>query len=176
MKSLPKKPRVPFSQIFPNANPQAVDLLTELLTFDPAKRITVEEALEHPYLAIWHDPADEPVAPTSFDFGFESVNEVPQMQRMILDEVIQFRHHVRNSNLPVPSEAQSEAGSYHHPQQQPQAQQSPQQSMVPGLQAEDAAGRFAKYDRPPGPQEQGAGAGMHVDHAMNDLERELARD
>uniref|UniRef100_A0A1I8A4E2 Protein kinase domain-containing protein n=1 Tax=Steinernema glaseri TaxID=37863 RepID=A0A1I8A4E2_9BILA len=31
-------------------NPDAIDLLIKLLTFDPAKRINVEEALRHPYL------------------------------------------------------------------------------------------------------------------------------
>jgi serine/threonine protein kinase len=37
----------------------ALDLLEHLLTFDPAQRMTVEEALEHSYLAVWHDPNDE---------------------------------------------------------------------------------------------------------------------
>lgn len=33
------------------------------MTFDPKKRITVAEALAHPFLAAYHDPDDEPVAP-----------------------------------------------------------------------------------------------------------------
>ena len=59
----------------------ALDLLERLLAFDPAQRITVEEALEHPYLAIWHDPNDEPDAPAQFDFGFETVNDIATMKR-----------------------------------------------------------------------------------------------
>ena len=35
-----------------------------MLAFNPAKRITVEDALCHPYLAYFHDPDDE-VLPTS---------------------------------------------------------------------------------------------------------------
>ena len=64
IRSLPIKPRVPFQTLFPRANPLAIDLLSQLLNFDPAKRITCEQALNHPYLAVWHDPADEPVCPT----------------------------------------------------------------------------------------------------------------
>lgn len=41
---------------------QALDLLYQLLRLDPSKRISVEAALEHPYLATLHDPEDEPVA------------------------------------------------------------------------------------------------------------------
>jgi mitogen-activated protein kinase 7 len=41
------------------------------LSFDPFERITCNAALEHPYLAVWHDPADEPVCPTEFDFRCE---------------------------------------------------------------------------------------------------------
>jgi serine/threonine protein kinase len=58
---------VPFTQMFPHANPLALDLLAKMLNFDPAKRITCEQALEHPYLAVWHDPTDEPVCPTVRD-------------------------------------------------------------------------------------------------------------
>lgn len=38
---------------------EAIDLLRKLLTFDFTKRITVEEALQHPYLAELHFPEDE---------------------------------------------------------------------------------------------------------------------
>ena len=56
-------------------------MLERLLAFDPAERITVEEALEHQYLAIWHDPNDEPEAPAPFEFDFEHVNDMAQMKR-----------------------------------------------------------------------------------------------
>lgn len=50
-----------------------MDLLKKMLTFDPKKRITVEDALDHAYLAALHCPDDEPVttAVSSYDFEFE---------------------------------------------------------------------------------------------------------
>ena len=42
------------------ASRDAVDLLQKLLVFDPAKRLTAAEALRHPYVANFHDPANEP--------------------------------------------------------------------------------------------------------------------
>jgi mitogen-activated protein kinase 1/3 len=60
---LPFRKKKPFSVLYPNASPAAVDFLNKTLTFDPKKRLTVEQALEHPYLEAYHDPDDEPVAP-----------------------------------------------------------------------------------------------------------------
>ena len=47
--SLPFKPPIPPERIFPNANPEAIALLQRMLVFHPGKRITVEDALAHPY-------------------------------------------------------------------------------------------------------------------------------
>ncbi|AQZ17585.1 SLT2 (YHR030C) and KDX1 (YKL161C) [Zygosaccharomyces parabailii] len=88
-------PKVPFTDIFPQSNPEALDLLEKMLMFDPQERITVEEALEHPYLAIWHDPADEPVCSEKFEFSFESVNEMSELRQMVIREVQEFRQYVR---------------------------------------------------------------------------------
>ncbi|GMF75478.1 unnamed protein product [Aspergillus oryzae] len=63
IRSLPFKKKIPFKALFPKANDLALDLLERLLAFNPAKRITVEEALRHPYLEPYHDPEDEPTAP-----------------------------------------------------------------------------------------------------------------
>lgn len=38
---------------------EALDLLGCMLTFNPNKRITVEDALAHPYLEQYYDPTDE---------------------------------------------------------------------------------------------------------------------
>ncbi|AMD18689.1 HBL213Wp [Eremothecium sinecaudum] len=88
-------PTIPFREIFPDANPQAVDLLERMLAFDPKQRITVDSALEQPYLSIWHDPNDEPECSEKFHFGFESVNDMEQLKLMIVEEVNEFRKFVR---------------------------------------------------------------------------------
>jgi len=95
IRSLPIKPRIPFEKLYPTANPLAIDLLSKMLAFDPAKRISCEDALNHPYLAVWHDPNDEPVCTTKFDFAFEEEESMEGMKKMIVDEVNAFRSMVR---------------------------------------------------------------------------------
>ena len=45
-----------------------------MLEFDPRKRITAAQALEHEYLAPYHDPTDEPVANEKFDWSFNDAD------------------------------------------------------------------------------------------------------
>ncbi|KAF4517138.1 hypothetical protein B566_EDAN006437 [Ephemera danica] len=59
LQSLPFKPKVPWTKLFPNADAKALDLLDKMLTFNPHNRIGVEDALAHPYLEQYYDPADE---------------------------------------------------------------------------------------------------------------------
>lgn len=117
--SLPHMPRIPFRHTFPNANPDALDLLERMLTFVPSERITADQALEHKYLSIWHDPADEPACPKLFDFRFEELQEIPDLRVAVYDEVRRFRHDVR---APVQQQQSQQYQQYQQQQMQQQGQ------------------------------------------------------
>ncbi|XP_043956229.1 mitogen-activated protein kinase 3 [Gambusia affinis] len=92
LQSLPPKTRIPWDRLFPKADPKALDLLGCMLTFNPNKRITVEDALAHPYLEQYYDPTDEPEAETPFDFTTE-LDDLPKetLKEMIYDETARFQ-------------------------------------------------------------------------------------
>lgn len=101
IRSLPHQAGIPFSTLFPGANPQGLDLLSKLLTFDPAKRITCNQALHHPYLSVWFDPEDEIDIETKFDFSFEAEDSTEGMRALIVKEVVDFRESVRAATKPT---------------------------------------------------------------------------
>ncbi|KAH1235037.1 Mitogen-activated protein kinase MMK2 [Glycine max] len=91
VRQLPQYPRQQFAARFPSMSPGAVDLLEKMLVFDPNRRITVEEALCHPYLAPLHDINEEPacVRPFSFDFEQPSFTE-EDIKELIWRESVLF--------------------------------------------------------------------------------------
>ena len=72
------KKKLPWSSVIPkymkDPGPpvcdQAYDLLDKMLQFDPRKRISVVDALAHPYLSSLHHEDDEPTCPSPFAFKF----------------------------------------------------------------------------------------------------------
>jgi len=60
MENLPERNRKNgLDDLYPNADDDAMDLLKKLLSFNPDKRLTVQQALEHPYVSQFHNPAEE---------------------------------------------------------------------------------------------------------------------
>uniref|UniRef100_A0A3B4XL48 mitogen-activated protein kinase n=1 Tax=Seriola lalandi dorsalis TaxID=1841481 RepID=A0A3B4XL48_SERLL len=91
VQSLPSQLAMPLAKLYPQAEPQALDLLGAMLRFDPRERISVTQALEHPYLSKYHDPDDEPICVPAFDFEFDKLPmNKEQIKEAILMEIQDF--------------------------------------------------------------------------------------
>lgn len=97
MKSMPFKPRVNMATRLPGASAHGVDLLDKMLQFDPRKRISVSAALEHPYLATYHDASNEPVAKSVFMADFEDIEMTKhKLRQLVWNEMLHFHHDLRD--------------------------------------------------------------------------------
>eukprot|EP00668_Euglena_longa_P028927 GGOE01036261.1.p1 GENE.GGOE01036261.1~~GGOE01036261.1.p1 ORF type:complete len:413 (+),score=93.13 GGOE01036261.1:82-1320(+) len=89
----PKQKGVDFSTYFlapdgKQLSPDCIDLLKRMLEFSPHKRISVHEALNHPYLAELHDPHDETECrPESFRFYDCDLTDIHQVKKLIFQEI-----------------------------------------------------------------------------------------
>lgn len=94
MLSLPQKPPVPFSELFPvhKNEKHALNLLHGMLEIHPKRRITIEKALEHPFLESLHNVDDEPLYEDTFSFEFEQEElSRERIQELIWAEIKDFR-------------------------------------------------------------------------------------
>ena len=47
---------------YPDASADAIDMMTQLMAFDPTQRLTAREGLTHPYCVQFHDEQSETIA------------------------------------------------------------------------------------------------------------------
>uniref|UniRef100_H2RKF1 Stress-activated protein kinase JNK n=1 Tax=Takifugu rubripes TaxID=31033 RepID=H2RKF1_TAKRU len=106
----PQYPGVSFTELFPDwafpsdsehdklKTSQARDLLSKMLVIDPECRISVEEALNHPYIHVWYDPAEADAPPPQISDKQleEREHTIEQWKELIYEEVIDWEE--RNKN------------------------------------------------------------------------------
>ncbi|XP_023673406.1 mitogen-activated protein kinase 15 isoform X1 [Paramormyrops kingsleyae] len=92
------RPQVPLEDMLPSSvPPDALDLLKHLLVFNPDKRMTAEQALRHPYVSRFHNPAKEPgldydvVLPVDDDVQLS----VTQYRNKLYDMILERRTSLR---------------------------------------------------------------------------------
>ncbi|GLE00153.1 hypothetical protein PINS_up008880 [Pythium insidiosum] len=82
--------------VCPSAPPDAIDLMTKLLAFDPRKRLSVDDAIAHPFLAAYRQPEMEGTAAAPFDFSFEMEDGAKKtldkdtLRQLIFEDICHF--------------------------------------------------------------------------------------
>ncbi|KAG6857626.1 negative regulator of the PHO system [Tephrocybe sp. NHM501043] len=108
IKQYQRYPKMNFAQVIPKASREAVDLLDQLLKFDPTERITASEALAHPYFT---NTANAPpfgmnagsMPPPSFNFPHPHATHAQQHipPQMPQQAPPQQMYHLMNQQQPM---------------------------------------------------------------------------
>lgn len=92
IESLEKRDKIPMKDLIDYNDEKVLDLIDRLLDLNPKRRITIGEAIKHPYLENLHDPDDEPVFEGEIDFNFESDPNLTldDIKKLILQEISHY--------------------------------------------------------------------------------------
>lgn len=133
-KSVNIRSRRPLEELIPNAPADGLDLLKLLLQFNPEKRLTAEEALDHPYVSKFHKPADEvsltyDVVPPVDDDVQLSVNEY---RDKLYESIIKRKTEVRRQRKEIAAQREQRPPDENPKQFETAAKQEAKRSSVSG--------------------------------------------
>lgn len=73
-----------------------------MLVFNPHERISVDEALKHPYFKSLHNTKSENICPTPFDFEFEKIEMTKEvLQDFMWAEIQHYRPELKGKTWRV---------------------------------------------------------------------------
>lgn len=89
LKTFSVKKRVDFKDIYPAATSDCIDFLNRTLVLNPKKRITVDEALNHPMFKSIRDKKNEILSDFHVNISFEKEGDikVPRLRQLFLEEI-----------------------------------------------------------------------------------------
>ncbi|XP_032868699.1 mitogen-activated protein kinase 8 isoform X2 [Amblyraja radiata] len=98
---------------------QARDLLCKMLVIDASKRISVDDALQHPYINVWYDPAEvEAPPPKIYEKQLdERDHTIDEWKELIYKEVLEWEERMKNGVVrgQPPSLGAAMINGSHHP-------------------------------------------------------------
>ena len=99
--SLPKNPPKDLSKFLPHADHKALDLIRKMLIIDPSKRISVDDAISHDFLASMRHHNLEAVSDFELDWGaIESVELTREnVQSLVYEEVDLLKKNMNTTNI-----------------------------------------------------------------------------
>ena len=81
----------PLSELYPKANPDSLEAAAKMLSFNPNRRISVDDALDLKYFEGLHSKEDEPVSATQVDWAFDSFKPTKKLlQNLVYAECAKF--------------------------------------------------------------------------------------
>eukprot|EP00741_Cyanophora_paradoxa_P007993 tig00001234_g7732.t1 len=112
IESLPPSQPRSLQDMYPQASPEALDLLKKLLVFNPDKRITALEALKHPYVAQFHNEDDEPVCTHAIRILIDDnvKYSIQDYREKLYNEVIRKKKEIRARHHSSSSQGQTRQG------------------------------------------------------------------
>jgi serine/threonine protein kinase len=91
LKRLQKRAPIRWEDKIPHATPLAIDLLQKMLSFSPDKRISVADAIKHPYFAAFAHLGEPPRSESTFDWAWDRIELTKElMQKLIYMESLYF--------------------------------------------------------------------------------------
>jgi len=98
LRSLGKFTPIDLNVLFPMVSKEGLELLKNILVIDPEVRISVEKALQHPFLAKYLNGTSEPKC-SKFDFSFENEDMTKDnLRTSLMDEIESFKREKSTRN------------------------------------------------------------------------------
>ena len=92
LNAFPQRPKTDLNKLYPGAGEEAIDLLSKILVFNPYFRLSVEEALAHPFFKKVRKTDKEINAEKEIQIEFEKDNlDKKKLRQLFLQEIAHFK-------------------------------------------------------------------------------------
>ncbi len=92
LEAFPAKPKTDLHSFYPGAGDEAIDLLNRILIFNPYFRISIDEALSHPFFKKVRKTEKEVNSDIEINIEFEKDNlDRKKLRQLFLEEIMFFK-------------------------------------------------------------------------------------